>query len=76
MDSINLKAYLTKGLMLTCGLVVFGLALIGSFYLVIAAIVVFLSASLMSRVGLKPHAVKASNYQQPLDAEYRVVRHK
>ena len=74
MNKVDFKGYLSKGLMLMSGLVVFGLALIGSFYLVIAGLVVILSMGVMTRFGLKPQPVKASYRNQPLDAEYRVVK--
>ncbi len=74
MNKVDFKGYLTKGLMLVSALIVFGLALIGSFYLVIAGLVVMLSMSLISRFGLKPQPVKARSHRQPLDAEYRVIK--
>ena len=76
MNKVDFKGYVAKGLMLVLGLVVFGLALIGSFYLLIAGLVVMLSMGLISRFVMKPQPVKARSHRQPLDAEYRVVRRK
>ncbi len=76
MNKVDFKAGLSKVLLLVSGLVVFGLALIGSIYLVIAGMVVMLSVGLISRMGLKPQPVKARQSRQPLDAECRVVRRK
>ena len=74
MNEFNLKASLTKGLIFVSGLAVLGLALVGSFYLMVAAVVVMLSMSAISYLGLKQQPVKVKSNHQPLDAEYRVVR--
>ena len=77
MNSFNFKSSLSKGLMIVGGLIVFALALIGSFYLAVAAIVIMMFTSLISMVGLKPQTVKVkTSNRQPLDGEYQVLNRK
>ena len=62
--------------MVVSGLAVLALALVGSFYLLIAAIVIAMSTSLISAVKGKPQPVRVKTNSRPLDAEYRVIRRK
>ena len=76
MNKFNLSGFFSKGLMIISGLTVLTLALIGSFYLAIATIVIVLSTALFSAVKSKSQPVKVRAARQPLDAEYRVIRRK
>ena len=76
MNKFNLSGFFTKGLIIISGLSVLTLALIGSFYLVMATIVIALSTALFSAVRSKPQPVRVRTARQPLDAEYRVIRRK
>ena len=81
MRKINLngsapKSFLAKGLMIISGLAVALLALVGSFYLLMAAVVIALSTSLFTAFRGKPQPVRVRTNQQPLDGEYRVIRKK
>ena len=84
MRKLNLNAYfsrgLSKGLMVISALAVLTLVLVGSFYLLVAGVVIALSTSLFSLAKGRPEPVRVRTHQsssrQPLDAEYRVIRHK
>jgi len=76
LNSSSSRGFFQKGLMAIAGLAVLTLVLVGAFYLAIAAIVIALSTSLLSRVRPRPQAVKVKSVRLPLDGEYRVIRRK